>query len=359
MLHQSDEALLSDESFINYCLERNEADINRWTKILQDNPGEAVRMDELRAIVMLTSRDIQDIELRYQITDLEKKIALFEEASVATTNTTFKNRTKRWNLAVAACMALLAGIAIYYLVNSVQRSEALPLLYATKPAEKKALILPDGSRVILNADSKVTLHADFGQKDRRLQLDGEAYFDVVHNPSKPFIVETPRMDVKVLGTAFNVKAYQADDLFETSLIRGSVELSLKKEHKTVMLRPHEKYVLREIRTEKVEAVISSNTAATHSNTGLLPVKINKIDTSVVEVSWTNNKIVFVDESLAEVMKKLERWYGVRIVVQDEALANNLYTGSFRNESIEDVLSALQFSKAFTYKKQGNVIMIDK
>lgn len=361
MLHQDDEKLLADESFINFCLGLNEADILKWEQSIRDNPAEAARIDELKALLLLTTRGIQNIELKNQIADLERRIDVSAKEAVATTRAVSGNHFMKWvPVAAVACLMLIIGTAIFYRAGKTGVSpEASPILYATLPAQKKSFILPDGSKVILNADSKLSIDADFGIKDRKLHLDGEAFFDVVHNASKPFIVQTARMDVKVLGTAFNVKAYKADDLFETSLIRGSVELSLKEEHKTVTLRPKEKFVLREMKPEIANATEYAANKIIHSETEVLPVKINRIDTSIVEVSWTENKIAFMDEPFEEVLKKLERWYGVRIIVEDASLINNLYTGSFRNESIEDVLSALQFSKSFTYKKQDNVIVISK
>jgi ferric-dicitrate binding protein FerR (iron transport regulator) len=356
MLHQNDEELLADESFINYCLGLNEADILKWEKALREDPSESPRIEELRALVLLTSRGVQNIELKNQIAELGRRIDIAEEA-VAITGSASRNRSvTRALVAAAACLVLITGAAIFYFAGTTR---TYPLSYATKPAEKKSFVLPDGSKVILNAGSRLSVDAGFGEKERRIHLDGEAFFDVAHNASKPFIVQTSRMDVKVLGTAFNVKAYTADDLFETSLIRGSIELSLKKEHKTVMLHPHEKYVLRETRPETATAVASHPVSSRAGAQGLVPVKISKMDTSIVEVSWTENKLAFMDEPFGDILKKLERWYGIHITVTDPSLMDNLYTGSFRNESIDDVLSALQFSKPFTYKKQGDDIIISR
>lgn len=358
MLHQTDEALLADESFINYCLGRNDADITMWTKIIQDNPAETARIDELRTIVLLTSRGIQNIELKNQIAELGRKIDLSEEEAAAT-GSAQKSRSIKWVPAAAACLVLIAGAAIFYLVSTGTRPVASALSYTTQPGEKKALILPDGSKVIMNADSKLFVDAGFGEKERCIRLDGEAFFDVAHDASKPFIVQTSRMDIKVLGTAFNVNAYAADDLFEASLIRGSIELSLKKEHKTLTLRPNEKYVLRETRPEAAKAVGSDPGSGKTGVQVPALVRVSKVDTSIVEVSWTVNRIAFMDEPFGDVLKKLERWYGIHITVTDSSLMDNLYTGSFRNESIDDVLSALQFSKPFTYKKQDNDIIISR
>lgn len=360
MLHQNDEELLADESFINYCLGLNEADILKWEKSLREDPSESSRIEELRALVLLTSQGVQNIELKNQIAELGRRIDIAEEA-VATAGAVSRSRSVNWALlAAAACLVLIIGTAIFYFAGTHGISPALsPIAYATRPAEKKSFVLPDGSKVILNADSRLSVDAGFGEKERRIHLEGEAFFDVAHNASKPFIVQTSRMDVKVLGTAFNVKAYTTDNLFETSLIRGSIELSLKKEHKTVTLHPHEKYVLRETRPEAARAVESHPGSSKKDVQGLAPVRVSKMDTSIVEVSWTENKIAFMDEPLGDVLKKLERWYGIHITVTDPSLMDNLYTGFFRNESIDDVLSALQFSKPFTYKKRGDDIIISK
>ncbi len=359
MLHQNDEELLADESFINYCLKRNEADMHRWMKIVRDNPGDAAHIEELRTLIILTSRGVQDIELKNQIAQLGRRIERIEEETVAPVNPVSGTRSiNRKLMAAAACFLLIAGTAIYYFVRSSKSSTSYQYSYVTQPAEKKSLVLSDGTKVILNADSKLSIAPDFGNRERRVQLDGEAFFDVAHHASKPFIVHTTRMDVKVLGTAFNVKAYKSDELFETALIRGSIELSLKREQKTIILHPNEKYVLHEVQPQVTPAAETRTGRKIHTE-GLLPLKIDKIDTSIVEVSWIENKIAFVDEPFVQVIKKLERWYGVSIIVDDGGLLENLYTGSFRNESIEDVLSALQFSKPFTYKKENDVIRISK
>lgn len=359
MIHQNDEALLADESFINFCLGRNDADVLKWNRLLMDNPTQAARIEELQAIVAITSKNIHETEISNQFAALEVTIAQHEVNLVAEKEAVTRRHRLRWFLAAASFLVFFTTVAIYYLTHNATDSTIAPLLYSTQPAEKKELTLPDGSRVILNADSRVTISADFGKKERRVQLNGEAFFDVTHDSLKPFIVETPRMDIKVLGTAFNVKAYPADRLAETSLIRGSIQLSLKEEQKTVTLRPNEKYVLSGIQTQPSAVVKSRNRERLYSETGLLPVKISTVDTSVVEVAWTRNTIAFIDEPFGEVVKKLERWYAVQIIIEDETLSPVRYTGSFRNEQLGDVLAALQFSKPFTYSRQDNVIRINK
>ena len=362
MLHEDDESLLTDERFINYCLHRNEQDVLYWEKFIRDNPGELSRIEELRMMVLLTSHNIHEIELKNQIALLNEKIELSEALIEHNKSVPFTKIFSGWRItAAAACLLIIAGLGYYYISVGTTQPSLSAQVYLTKSAEKKSLVLPDGSKVILNAESNIAIPADFGNKDRRVILDGEAFFDVTHDAEKPFIVQTSRMDVKVLGTAFNVKAYHADATYETSLIRGSIQLSLKKEHTTVMLRPNEKYVLRE-KDENKPVVLPETIAVknrNYTNEGLLPVKIDKKDTSIVEVSWTDNKLAFADEPFEEVAKKLERWYGVSIKITDPEIAGIPYTASFRNEDIMNVLAALQFSKPFTFKKENNEIIISK
>ncbi|MFT3703705.1 MAG: DUF4974 domain-containing protein [Agriterribacter sp.] len=365
MLHDDDESLLADESFINYCLGRNAQDVLRWKRFIEDHPGELNRIEDLKMMVLLTSSNVHEIELKNQIALLNEKIE-FSEGLIEPTKSvpSINNNRRWWMIAAAACFVTICGLAWYFIDQHNASAPVSPVpTFATKPTQKKSFILPDGSTVILNAESSITLAPDFGQTSRRLTLTGEAFFDVTHDAAKPFIVETERMNVKVLGTAFNVKAYSTDAVYETSLLRGSVELSVKGESKTLMLHPNQKYVLANTTAQENKPSLKSQqriaTIEKTNEEGLQPLKIIRKDTSIVEVSWTENKLAFADEPLSEVAKKLERWYGVKIVITDPGIANTAYNGSFRNEDIINVLSALQFSKPFTFQKQNDEIIISK
>lgn len=128
--------------------------------------------------------------------------------------------SRRWMWQLAACflgILMLAGI-VYYGFN-----KDTTLTIATEAGQKRTVILPDGSRAILNANSTLVYDAAWsGETARRVELEGEAFFDITHDPAHPFYVKTSRLEVKVLGTAFNVKSNQAQKIFETTLIRGKV-----------------------------------------------------------------------------------------------------------------------------------------
>lgn len=356
MSEQDAAGLLADESFINYCFGRNANDMAYWEEYLSVHPHEKEHLEELKAIVLLTSRSAKNAEMQSQLEKLKQSIDYQERITIDAVRPKYIARVSK----VAAVIGgiLLTGILTWYYFSGTKNTQAViaSTKFATQKAERKSFVLPDGSKVVLNAESHISLSDHFNENDRVVELSGEAFFDVAHDASRPFVVKTNNMDVKVLGTAFNVKAYESDETSETSLIRGSVELSLKKENKKITLSPNEKYLLRTATSEtnnQTEALTPLPAIAS----GLLPVRVSKKDTAIVEVSWAENKLVFVDEPFEELVKQLGRWYGINIEIADPSLKSIPYTASFRNEGIEDVLAALQFTKAFTFERKNDTIMI--
>jgi ferric-dicitrate binding protein FerR (iron transport regulator) len=226
----------------------------------------------------------------------------------------------------------------------------------TKPAQKAQLQLPDGSIVWLNASSNLTYDKDFGKDLREVNLTGEAFFDVAKDAAHPFIIHTKVVDVKVLGTQFNVRAYPNDAYTETSLIRGSVELTVKNRHNEKRyLKPYEK------------VMIANDIPSAVENAKMRPKPFEvaqsvtyDTDSTIVETSWVENKLIFhQNETFREVALRMERWYGVRINFADEEVAEIRVYGSFTTEPISQALDALKESFKFNYTMTGNNILITK
>ena len=212
----------------------------------------------------------------------------------------------------------------------------------TKRGSKSKVQLPDGSEVWLNADSKITYKENFQGQNREVQLEGEAFFDVARDDSRPFIIHTPAIDVRVLGTAFNVRAYADERNTETSLIRGSVEITLVKspDRKKIILKPNDKLIVNnELAT--VADRKDANTVAPLLT--LAKIKYTAKDTLAQETMWTSDKLVFDAEPIEDVALKLERWYDVKVTIADEALRKTPFTGTFEGESLETVLEALRLT----------------
>jgi ferric-dicitrate binding protein FerR (iron transport regulator) len=194
-------------------------------------------------------------------------------------------------------------------------------------------------------------------------LNGEAYFDVTKNADKPFIIHTKKMDVKVIGTVFNVRSYNDEKTAEASLIRGSIEVTLKdRKDEKITLKPNEKI---SIATQETAAALSKpGQTQPVKNTGSIPqILVKELKTStryeniIPEIAWTQNKLFFEDESLENIAPMMERWFGKKVVISNALLKNLHYYGNFENETMEEVLSALKLSKPFNFKIEPDAAVI--
>lgn len=283
--------------------------------------------------------------------------ATYSEIGVPEKNAS-RSKTRRW--LVSTMVIVVVAVGVFVLKNEKSggdklASNALPISQvSTKSGSKTRIQLPDGSTVWLNASSDLTYDKNFGKNLREVNLVGEAFFDVVRDPERPFIIHTRVIDVKVLGTQFNVRAYPNDAYTEASLIKGSVEVAVKN-------RPNEKHYLKP--NEKVSVA---------NNIDQSPEKITKVkplvvteslthyhgDSTIIETSWVDNKLVFQEnENFKEVALRMERWYGVHIDFADEKISEYRIYGSFTIETIEQALDALKESVKFNYKRNGNDIII--
>ncbi len=355
------EDLLADESFINYCKQTAPADIARWEAHLREHPDDEIFIGNAKArfavifnAMAMTDRDEQEALLKSRLTSVDPapivQMQGYEDKKPKHIFSMFLKLT------AAVAVVILAG---YFILknNDHARKEGLKI-FAAAYGERKNFQLPDGSVVILNAGSKMHINERYGISTRDIYLEGEAFFDVKHNKALPFIVHTPAMDVKALGTAFNVKAYPGEKMTETSLVRGLVEVTLKKgENRKVLLHPNEK-----VQWEQPGAETGVDETAKEKKI-LLPQNLvqclTKTDRNEIkEIAWTENKLVFADETFADIAILLERWYGVKIAFADEVTRNYRFTGIFEKEEIGAVLSFLKESRNFNYEIiPGNTLTV--
>lgn len=233
---------------------------------------------------------------------------------------------------------------------------------STRPGSKSKIQLPDGSTVWLNAGSKLSYNKDFGTGVREVSLSGEGFFDVVKMNGKPFVIHTSSINIKVLGTAFNVKAYPDDKKTETSLIRGSVEVTIKnRPNDKIILSPSEKLVVENdvVVTREKRNATADVPDAINPMMSLNKLTYNPSDSAVVETQWIENKLVFRDESFDELVVRLERWYDVEIELNDPKIKEKRISGSFQNETIDQALEALKISIPFRHEKTGKKILIHR
>jgi ferric-dicitrate binding protein FerR (iron transport regulator) len=329
---------------------------------LKEIPPEGLTEDEEKKIMEKALKKLDlSAEGKYQgrisIPDINASSELPDKESVHFI------RSRRW-IAAASMVAILLTGTLFYLRETTKKTDqppAKPKELATQYGFRSFITLPDGSEVWLNAGTKLQYADAFANGKRELTLTGEAYFDVKHDPQHPFIIHTGRLDVKVLGTAFNVKAYPGDSLMETTLIRGKVEIDFIHDLRPkIILKPNEKVVIHtnnnEIRQEQA-ADRSTSTVSKASEYTLSEIVPDPADGSIAETCWMENKLVFRNEPFARLALKLERWYAVNIHFNNNKYKEDELTGTFRDQSIEDVMHALQLSSGFHYQITGKDIRI--
>ncbi|HTN07108.1 FecR family protein [Agriterribacter sp.] len=280
---------------------------------------------------------------------------------------------KSWKQWMYAAAAVIIGGALWMYAIPEKHTAGLNEPVGQQVSEvrsqkgsRSTLILPDGSKVWLNADSRLTYHNSFNNSKREVELEGEAFFDVVKDASRPFIVHTSGIDVKVLGTSFNVKSYPGDGTIEATLIRGMIEVVRKNNPSApkTILRPHEKLVFnKELSTGSRPAIAGNGrgkrTYAAERDIAIAALPKGKADSLISETSWRYNKLIFEGDTFRQLADKLERWYDVKISIRDEKLLHYRFKGIFENETIQQALLALQLTNHFRYKINDNEIEIFK
>ena len=235
--------------------------------------------------------------------------------------------------------ALLIGLLVVWWLRAPQPSPAGPVaaatLVQTEPGEVRELRLPDSSRVWLNGNSQLRYDPAF--EPRRVELVGEAYFDIARMEDHPFEITSGEAKTVVLGTAFNVRAYPTEDKVEVTVDRGKVALV-------------------EAEQPQVAVVLSAGKTGSY----------DKVEKSLVEAvspktnaaSWKNRELVYEGTPLSEVIESLERYFGVQIEVANPALLNCRLDGDYPQPQLDKILEALAFSVDLRIRREANRYLVD-
>jgi len=353
--------------------EASKEELHELDQLVQEDSSQYY---ELQSIIHLweqePQRDAEYLEATYHLHyEKMKKLGFEPGISEEKEKTGYRHRLSIFSgvkVKVAAVGLLSAIIIIAVTFGFLKNKENAPLVVSEKGSALKNEVvvkrgsntqfkLPDGSTVWLNAGSKLNYDKINESGVREVYLTGEGYFDIIRNPKRPFIIHTSTIDIKVLGTKFNVKAYPDDKTVETSLIRGSVEVSLKnRPEEKYLLKPNQKLILLNDGYDK-------SADAQQALQGRLPVitirqlSYIKGDTSAVEISWVRNKLIFEDEPFMELAKRMERWYDVKFEFKNKNVQEERLTGSFDGETLEKAMDALTITTRFKYKIENKLIVI--
>lgn len=264
----------------------------------------------------------------------------------------------------ATVLAVIAGGTIFYFhIEKNNTTNQLALRtnvnqVSTQKGSRTKIILPDGTKVWLNACSKLTYTNDFNDApEREVTLSGEAFFEVVHNADRPFIIHAKGVVVRDIGTAFDIKAYPNEKTIEATLISGSIEITSEQHPEiNVLLKPNERMIIPvDIQDNKsTKEIPDSNKAETLYSIA----KVQKDQYGLIpQTSWVQNKLVFDDETFEELAPKMERWYNIHIHFKDGQVQQIRFSGIIEKESIDQALKAMQLSYPFKYIINGNNVFI--
>jgi len=334
---------LQDEFFIKLVNNPDEDTRHYWQRWLEKHP-------ERKKEFELARQTIQSI--RYKKTkklsesDYNRmflKIRAFKQLQdEIESNTAFIKKRKHYPniLRVAAVILFFVTISfgIVYLssehkydqVTSYEEIIEINVPYGAK----KTIRLADGSTIRLNAGSRFVFPKQFKNTVRTVELKGEAYFEVARDENRPFIIKTGDINTYVLGTSFNLRHYEAEEFIEVALVSGNVKVIDVQGNET-LLNP-------------LDAAIYSKDTKTITTQGF--------DARLV-TSWKDNILLFEKATIPQIVQRLENWYGVKITIDLDNPIIGLYSGEYRDESLEMVLDGIGYTSGFQYSIDGNYITI--
>lgn len=236
----------------------------------------------------------------------------------------------------AASVALMIVVATSIILIATSTREA-PVSYSVIEAvrgQKTNIILPDGTKVMLNSESTLTYSTGFNNENRTVEIAGEAYFNVEKNKNLPFVVKAGKIEIEAVGTAFNVRAYSNESKVITTLVEGKVNVTAAQE--SIELNPN----------ERIE--VERNSFATR--------KIIMADARN-SIGWLNDILCFENTALSEVAADLSRIYNIEIYFRDETVKNLRFTGKISNNSLSTVLRILSLTSPLSYEIRDNEVYL--
>jgi len=249
-------------------------------------------------------------------------------------------RTFKWKqwLAIAATFLLIftTSLSAYLLYEGQNKKLAADMTVTVEKGQKVALTLPDKSRIWVNSGSTLSYGSRFNKKERIIQLDGEAYFEVAKDQNAPFIVQSHGFSVEAIGTTFDVKAYPDEKQISIVLIKGEVEVG--NELNKMNLTPNQK--------------VTYNRATKSMH------KCNVTD-GLIYADWRYNKLNFNSETFENIASVLERNYNVKFIFQSQLIKNYHYTGSIDNTSLESLLQIFALTSPISYQMKDSVIYLNE
>ncbi len=307
--------------------------VNAFSGII--TPEEQQSLDEWLGESIENKRYFAEQKKLWELFTLHQKMQKIDEHKAFDTVSSKLFSQKKFNLFLLvqriAAVLLLPVLLVfgYYYYSEKKHTEQFATVYNTAETSlgmRSSLTLPDGTKVWLNAGSKLSYPVLFSEKFRKVKLSGEAYFEVKKDAKWPFMVSSANMNIIVSGTTFNCNAYPENNEIQTVLVEGEVTLANASATEAEELEPGELAVF------KKDSQLITKTKA----------DLQKY------IAWKSGKLMFRDDRMDLVVEKLERWYNVEIEIKENEISDYIYTATFIDESLDQVLKMLSLSAPISY-----------
>ncbi|MFW5761836.1 MAG: FecR family protein [Cyclobacteriaceae bacterium] len=337
------ENFLTNEYFVSW-VKNPDAESNYfWQHWLEQNPEKKDVVDQAKKVILA-------IELEHPPASEQENSEVLEGIlrEIDRHNATALNFRVVSNYIMKIAAAVLVLVVVYFSIYEITRDQQQPksvkgtneIVKTTTKGQKLNLTLPDGSSIKLNAESRLVIDSTFGKQNRLVHLQGEAYFHVSRDTVRPFIIRTNDLETRVLGTSFNINAYEGQQNIEVAVESGKVNIS-------------------SLQDEQSEELTANQMLTYHQQ----DKKMQRKAINTLEVfGWKDNILYFRDASFTTIKNKCERWFDVDFELQDQlnpAQLKESFTGTFRNESLEEIIAALAYTSKYDYRLQGDKVIVKK
>ncbi|WPP49184.1 FecR family protein [Catalinimonas niigatensis] len=334
--------LITNKDFRDWVLDPNDERSYYWKKWMNEHPEAINEVKKAREFIERMTFKKEQLSHEEENELLEKIIAnkkpAFESKYSKRRKTLFA--IDQWvRVAAILVICFMSAIFIESFFHEIQL-EPVVVAVEWKTVEnpkgiKSKVTLPDGTMVMLNSASEIRYPKVFSDSQRVVELKGEAFFEVVRNEHKPFIIHSERITTEVLGTSFNIKAYHFGEDQHIAVVSGRVKVS-NTEGDTEILNPNEM------------GLIGSDNLIDKTSFDLKHI-----------TGWKDGIISFKRASFTDIQEQLSIWYDVDFEIEEGFKMENVYTGEFHNETLENVMEGIAYSSGFTYSISDNKVLINK
>lgn len=302
-----------------------------------ESPENRKILEQLYYILFVSERNSVMNAVDTEVSLAKLKLAIRKKENKVTQNAL----THCWRRSVGVAAAFFVGIILSGGITwGLLSSKLSDYTVLTTTGQRAQTILPDGSKVWLNASTKLVYHNSLWSSEREIDLSGEAYFEVAHEEHAPFIVNSKQIKTCVLGTKFNVRAREDENRVVTTLLQGAVQMESP-------ITMDNGYLLKPGQTLEINTT-------TYQTELIEYAEPNEI------LLWINGRLIFKQHSLLEITKLIEKLYDVKFVYENESLKSERFTGEFSTDNTPDeILNVLKHTNYFNYKKEGRIIRLSK